>query len=1284
MDNDAGYPDYTAYPASFPLDNIIAVAATDHNDQLASFSNWGATTVDLAAPGVNIMSTLPNNSYGSYDGTSMATPHVAGVAGLLMAEYPDKSILEIKQMILGSVDFKENLQGVVLTGGRLNAYSALSGLLAPIIDEVSATPTVGSAPLTVHFTGAAHDPDGTIVEHYWDFGDGEVSNEWNPTHTYQEGGAYTATLFVTDNDGRTSSRSITIRVISPADVLLIDDDGGYSFETYLTNALANCGISYQLWDVSVAGEVPPLTDLSSLYKVVIWNLSYTWENTLTSADQENIISYLNSGGRLFLCGQDLIYDIGKNSFVQNYLHVTSVWQDLGASKAVGIEGDPITNGLNITLNYPFIDYSDKIVPDSSAIGIFKNNSGNFIALRYAGNYRLVFFAFPFEAIPSDAPAPNNAATVMQRIYNWLTEGSSPPPPNNAPSLSWTGEAGYESDGLEPETGTSETSFVYRVKYTDSDNNPPYTGYPKVHILKGGEEIEGSPFTMNEVDSQDTDYTDGKLYTFTKQGLVAGSDYTYFFEAKDSQGASATGDPTSPRSGPVVEETPDLTLVSPNGGEVWVAGSTHSITWSSQGNVGDNVKLEYSTNGGVSWQTIVSSTPNDGSYSWQIPNTPSSSCLVRVSSLPDGTYFDVSDGEFTIVVSGTPATATRVISVEEVEPGATFEVAVTITCNQDIAGLGLDENLVGFAGDWSPWQVTPIENDGATFNASEVQWVWLQVNAGETKTVRYMVTVPSDLPGEFQIEGAITSHSPEFEEEVQGDSEIEVPALYISRDISPNSISVGNEFYVNIQFEALMDIHNLVVDEDLVGFPPDWSPWQVTPVDSAGAQFDPENVRWVWSEVSAGETKTLKYKVIVPQGIDSGTYQIQGTVTGTGSPQFAYPIPGDSIIEVDENQPPVAQFSYTASSDGPHTDEVITFTDESCDPDGEIVEWLWEFGDGEISTEENPAHTYVYSPSSPVCSSNPDEVLRSFDVSLTVTDNNGADSSFSDNILVYLTPSRVVANYYTADDLFDLDEILEAIAWWCSQEEVPLTNGRLIDLDTLLDMIARWSTGTPVGSSLATSPEENSLIVVREISRTRVYPGQTFQVTLHLTLNRDIAGLGLEEELSGSSGAWGSWQVIPVDNEDAVFNSQDVQWLWLSLKKGDTKSITYQVKVPENALPGRYSIEGVALSHLPETSLEVEGDSEITVAAEGSSPLVYPNPCSSDGEVVFSRVAAGSSIFIYTLTGEKVAEFEVASGENQVCWNLCNEGGEKVERGIYIYLIVSDGGRKYSGKIAIIK
>ncbi len=134
-----------------------------------------------------------------------------------------------------------------------------------------------------------------------------------------------------------------------------------------------------------------------------------------------------------------------------------------------------------------------------------------------------------------------------------------------PILSWSGETGYLSDGLNPETGITSTQFVYRVKYTHEDNYAPKNGYPKVHILKEGQEIASSPFSMVGVDTSDSNYTDGKLYTYTTTLSSPGEDYSYYFEAKDLYDAQAFGPPTEELSGPsmVLSANLENLIVYPN-------------------------------------------------------------------------------------------------------------------------------------------------------------------------------------------------------------------------------------------------------------------------------------------------------------------------------------------------------------------------------------------------------------------------------------------------------------------------------------------------------------------------------------------------------------------------------------------------------------------------------------------------------------------------------------------------------------------------------------------------
>jgi len=133
------------YPSSYTSENIIAVAATDRNDQLADFSHYGLQSVDVGAPGVSIFSSISTSdtAYDFFDGTSMAAPHVSGVAALILSEYPAADLLELKSRILLGVDPLPSLFGRCTTGGRLNAYNSLT-ISGNGILQLSVTPPSAS------------------------------------------------------------------------------------------------------------------------------------------------------------------------------------------------------------------------------------------------------------------------------------------------------------------------------------------------------------------------------------------------------------------------------------------------------------------------------------------------------------------------------------------------------------------------------------------------------------------------------------------------------------------------------------------------------------------------------------------------------------------------------------------------------------------------------------------------------------------------------------------------------------------------------------------------------------------------------------------------------------------------------------------------------------------------------------------------------------------------------------------------------------------------------------
>jgi subtilisin family serine protease len=123
QDTDQTYNYY--YPAAYRLSNTIAVASSDINNNLLPSSNWGKTHVDVAAPGENIYSTLPGGRYGYMTGTSQATAFVSGIAALLLSHDRSLTAVEMKDIIMETVDRYPQLESKIVTGGRVNLNKAL-------------------------------------------------------------------------------------------------------------------------------------------------------------------------------------------------------------------------------------------------------------------------------------------------------------------------------------------------------------------------------------------------------------------------------------------------------------------------------------------------------------------------------------------------------------------------------------------------------------------------------------------------------------------------------------------------------------------------------------------------------------------------------------------------------------------------------------------------------------------------------------------------------------------------------------------------------------------------------------------------------------------------------------------------------------------------------------------------------------------------------------------------------------------------------------------------------
>jgi subtilisin family serine protease len=129
------------FPSSFDVPNIISVAASNQADALTGFSHFGATSVDIAAPGEDILSTTPNNTFSAFDGTSMAVPQVSGAAALLWAQNPNLTVQQVKNLLLMNGTLVTGLLDKTLSGRRLHIGNSFQGLLS---GDVTPPGAVGS------------------------------------------------------------------------------------------------------------------------------------------------------------------------------------------------------------------------------------------------------------------------------------------------------------------------------------------------------------------------------------------------------------------------------------------------------------------------------------------------------------------------------------------------------------------------------------------------------------------------------------------------------------------------------------------------------------------------------------------------------------------------------------------------------------------------------------------------------------------------------------------------------------------------------------------------------------------------------------------------------------------------------------------------------------------------------------------------------------------------------------------------------------------------------------
>jgi len=264
LDNDI----YPHYPASYTSPQIISVLSTDSNDNLSYFSNYGSTSVDVGAPGSNIYSCQPGNRYQYLSGTSMATPHVAGLAALLMAYEPAliTNPAALKSRILGGVDVLSSLAGRCVTEGRINAFTSLSGGSGSLVIDIKANTSDG--PVTI----APGDPLSVKIN----LNSGDLLGEnadWWVLAQLPSGGWFHYNLSLGWQPGLSFVHQGALFDVSSLEVLNLSNlaIGTYTFyfavDMVMDGFLTMSDIYYDSVEVNIA----PVASI-----VGLWNILYDW------------------------------------------------------------------------------------------------------------------------------------------------------------------------------------------------------------------------------------------------------------------------------------------------------------------------------------------------------------------------------------------------------------------------------------------------------------------------------------------------------------------------------------------------------------------------------------------------------------------------------------------------------------------------------------------------------------------------------------------------------------------------------------------------------------------------------------------------------------------------------------------------------------------------------------------------------------------------------------------------------------------------------------------------
>jgi PKD repeat protein len=697
--------------------------------------------------------------YWFYDGTSMACPHATALVAMMIANGQTgveniRTILHETAVDLGSAGW-DQYYGY----GRIDAYAALTYGGNPPVAEFSGSPTSGCAPLTVNFTDLS---TGEIDTWDWTFGDGGTSTAQNPSHQYANPGTYTVSLTVSGSNGsdtETKTGYITVDEAPVAGFVGSPTSGCAPLTVNFTNQSTGTITSYD-WDFGDGGSSTAASPSHQYPNPGTYTVTLTVTGPCGS-DAEVKTNYISVGATLVadfsgtptsgcspltvnftdastgdITSYDWDFGDGGTSTAQNPSHQYTSPGDytvtLTVTGSCGSDSEVKTDYITVD-GPPVADFYGDPTSGSAplTVSFYDQSSG-----------QVTSYDWDF--------GDGGTSTAQNPIYDYALAG------DYTVTLTVTGPCGSDvetkvdyisatSGDIVKDyatqdilvagtvTGTYANTFssdnVYEsILERKSGGRPPrhsYLEHKWTVNVTGGSSVtfyveahqSASPDGDNFVfaySTNDAVYTDlvtvasttDQVYSAVMPSSVSGTVYVRVTDTDRTAGndyydeifvdemyieSSTINDPTPPQ----------VTLTSPNGGETWQAGQVCAITWNATDNIGvTSCDIDYTYDAGSNWFDVADLSGNPGTYDWTVPNTPSTTCMVRVTVYDAASNSDVdqSDSYFTILELVEEAMYVNSIAMVAGRAGANRYATATPEVVADATGVGIEGVVV--TGHWS--------------------------------------------------------------------------------------------------------------------------------------------------------------------------------------------------------------------------------------------------------------------------------------------------------------------------------------------------------------------------------------------------------------------------------------------------------------------------------------------------------------------------------------------------------------------------------------------------------